>query len=114
MSYNPRPCGTADISSDALVAVPSSLTDFTAVTASLFSVAVHNPTGGAITLTVTDKQGTPVQLVSVSIVASGTFLLESFYSIPMLGGIRWGGSGAGLVGSIVATIGTISNRKGVA
>ena len=78
-------------------AVPTSTTIVTAQDAWLMTITVSNPTGGAITFTVADKQASPIAVVgAVSVGANTTYILSwpVFYWCP--GGFTVTSGGAGL------------------
>ena len=85
----------------ALVAVPTSPTAATATTTCLASLFFNNTTSGALTITVTDGQGTPVALVS-------TFSLPGYSTVgwswpngmQMTTGVKWNASASGVTGGM--------------
>ena|ERR1700685_503555 len=78
-------------------AVPTSTTTVTAADAYLMTITVSNPTAGAITFTVADKQASPIAVAgAVSVAANTTYILTwpAYYWCP--GGFTVTSSGAGL------------------
>lgn len=84
-------------------AIPSSATDLTAKTAQLFQLVVSNTTAGALTLSVWDKNTSPLALLTaVSFPANSITIMSFPEGQDMAGGIRWQASGSGLVAGIEA------------
>ena len=85
-----------------LQAVPTSLTAVASIQAWLYQVHVNNTTGGAITFTLQDAQGTPVAgLSAVSIAANQAYVMAWPVGLPMNGGFGVTSGGAGLTFSAV-------------
>ena len=79
------------------VAVPTSPTDVVAKDAMIYQIVIVNPTAGAITITIEDKDDTPSELLeAVSIAANTTYVVAFPFGEHMVGGISWTSSGAGL------------------
>lgn len=87
--------------SPAIQAVPTGLTALTTTDSIFYNIVVSNPSGGAITLLVTDGLG-GVLVPTVSIAAAGQYTLESVVGIFCDNGIKWQASGSGLQASIFA------------
>lgn len=52
------------------------------------TIVVVNPTASAVTLTISDKQGTPREIIDVSIAANTTYVIKMWgYWAP--GGVSW-------------------------
>jgi hypothetical protein len=69
---------------------PSSATDLTTKDTVIYQLVVANTTGSSATLTINDKQGSPLSLLSaVSFAANGTTVLNFNEGVRMLGGVRW-------------------------
>lgn len=84
-------------------AVPNAaLTDESTKTVYLKWLRIANTTGGALTFTVQDRQGTPKELFkTVSLAANSTVLITyNESSEKMTSGISWQASGTGLVGAM--------------
>ena len=92
---------------EGFVTVPASPTDLITVDTVVFQIAVGNPTNGAITFSVSDKQTVPLNPIKISIDGGSFAILPFGEGTKFLGGITWSGSGAGLVAEIFGThIGT--------
>lgn len=88
------PTGTVQIKPQA---VPTSTTTITAFDAYLKTITVSNPTAGAITFTLSDKQASPIAILgAVSIAANTTYVIvwPELYWCP--GGFTVTSSGSGL------------------
>ena len=96
----PAVCGAGTPASDVQVkpqAVPTSTTVVAASDAYLKTVTVVNTTGGALTFTLSDRQGTPVALLAaVSVSANTTYVISfpALYWCPS--GFTVAASGTGL------------------
>jgi len=83
------------------VAVPTSPADVTTSDARIVEVTLTNTTAGALTVTITDKQASPLAFLSaVSIAANSTYVIETPGLRYMPGGISWSASGSGIVGYV--------------
>lgn len=82
------------------MAVPTSaMTDVVTSDVRLAEITLTNTTAGALTVTVQDKQGSPLAFLSaVSIAANTTYVVETPGLRYMPGGVSWQASGAGIVG----------------
>lgn len=90
-----------------LQAVPATPTSFNSVTTFIEKIYFNNTTAGALTISVLDKQGVPVQLIgpAVSLAANQDVLFNFGESCQIMpGGITWSASGAGITGSIFGYI----------
>ena len=78
----------------------ASMTDKSTVTVVLDLLTITNTTGGALTITVQDKQSTPVAFLSATSIPANSTTVISFgnYGKKFSGGISWQASGAGLKG----------------
>jgi hypothetical protein len=78
-------------------AVPTSTTVVTAYDAYLKTVTVSNPTSGAITFTLSDRQASPLAVLgAVSIAANTTYVIAFPFYYWCPGGFTVTSSGAGL------------------
>ena len=83
------------------VAVPTSPADVTTSDARIVEVTLTNTTAGALTVTITDKQASPLAFLSaVSVAANSTYVIETPGLRYMPGGITWSASGSGIVGYV--------------
>lgn len=75
---------------EGLVVPPSSATDLIAHDAWVFQVVLCNTTGSAATITVADKQSSPLNLFAAFSVGANTTVTFNFpEGVKMIGGIRW-------------------------
>jgi hypothetical protein len=89
--------------SEVIVAVPSVAADLAASDTRLYQISVCNTTGGALTLTLKDKQITPRNiLTAVSIAANTSYIVVWPEGLFCSGGLNWVASGAGLEASVTA------------
>lgn len=73
-----------------LSVVPNADTALTSKNAVLFGIHVCNVTGTAATLTVKDKQSTPVRLLQAYSIPANSFVHIDFpEGVPMTGGVNW-------------------------
>ena len=82
--------------------VPSSAEDVVVQSSGVYidTIVVVNPSASAVTITITDKQGTPREIIDVSVAANTTYVIKMWgYWSP--GGISWSaGTNNVLVGYI--------------
>ena len=72
------------------VAVPSTLTELTAVDTWIFQIVVSNTTGAPVTFLVQDQQGTPRKLVpTISLGANSVTVLDFPEGVLMKSGVKW-------------------------
>ena len=88
--------------SESLAAVPAVSADLATKNATIWQIHVANPTAGAISFTVTDKQSTPRNVIPVVSIAANTAYVCSWpEGLFCESGVAWVASGAGLEASIV-------------
>jgi len=88
--------------SESLAAVPAVAADLATKDAMIWQIHVSNPTAGAITFTVTDKQATPRNVLPVVSIAANTAYVCSWpEGLFCSSGLAWVASGVGLEASIV-------------
>lgn len=81
--------------------IPAAGEDIFVGDAYMEEVVITNPTGSAATVTITDKQGTPLALLSAQSIAANAVQVFEFTGRYCPGGIHWsGGTDLALVGSI--------------
>lgn len=81
--------------------VPSSPTTLTSVDSWIFQIVLANSTSGALTVTIQDKQGTPVCILcSVSLPANTTYIVPFPEGLKFESGITWSASGSGVNAAI--------------
>lgn len=82
--------------------VPTSSTAVTSTTTKVQVIFCANTTGGAVTLTITDNQGSPVTYYpAVSLPANSATLLHSGVGLTFTSGIKWS---AGTVSAVYCQI----------
>ena len=84
------------------VAVPTSLTNITALTAELWEISVNNTTGGGITFLVQDKQASPLAVVPTVTIPAATadLIVYNGTGERCPGGVSWQAGSAGLVATV--------------
>jgi len=86
-----------------LQAIPTSAADLAAKSTYLYQLSLTNTTAGALTITINDKQSTPVALFNaVSLAANSLTIVSWPMGVLMKGGINWVASGAGIKAEVVA------------
>ena len=81
--------------------VPATPTAATSTTTCLASLFFNNTTAGALTISVTDGQGTPVALVSTfSLPAYSTVGWSWPNGMQMTTGVKWNASASGVTGGM--------------
>ena len=79
----------------ALQVLPNTPTDVTTMDTWLFQVVLNNKTAGAVTVTITDNAGTPLDLLTaVSIAANTAYVIAFPEGQYMPGGFKWSASAA--------------------
>jgi len=81
-----------------LQAVPTSATDLVAATCKLSRLHLINTTAALLAVTVWDKSGTPLVLLSGYEIPPGAWVTLELGRVVMTGGVRWQAGGAGLNG----------------
>lgn len=90
------------IQETSLAAVPTSNTNIAGADSWLFQLHINNSTGGAVTFTLTDAQGTPVAALSaVSIGANTAYVMAWPFGLYLQGGFNIQAGGSGLKYSAV-------------
>jgi phage terminase large subunit-like protein len=81
--------------------IPTTLTDEATLDTYIETITVTNDTAGALTVTLQDRQATPVKfLSSASIAANSTSVITFERPHKFKGGVSWSASAAGLRGSL--------------
>lgn len=82
-------------------AIPASPTAVTTVLSEVARISVSNTTAGTITFTATDAAGNPLGNLNAAPIDPGNPASFEFHPpIRCTGGLKWGASGVGLVGSV--------------
>lgn len=85
--------------------IPNGSTDELSTDVWMHELHITNPTGGAITVTVQDRQAVPIVMVpGISLAAGGMISMDSAAGRAMLNGITWIASAPGLHGYIIGRI----------
>lgn len=96
ITYPYTSCGTTAFTS-ALQAMPTVSTAITASTTCVLEIAVSNTSGGALTYTISDNQGSPIAFVSAVTINSGE---RNTYTFPngakFTSGVKLNASGSGV------------------
>lgn len=88
--------------SESLAAVPAVSADLATKDAMIWQIHVSNPTAGAITFTVTDKQATPRNVLPVvSIAANTAYVISWPEGLFCDSGVAWVASGVGLEAAVI-------------
>ena len=82
------------------VAVPTSAEDVSVGDLYLEELQFTNTSGAALTITVTDKQGSPLSILDTMSIDTKALYIMSFHSRWCPGGLRWVASGSGIVGYV--------------
>lgn len=84
-----------------LQAIPTSSTDLATADAYIFQIVANNTGATSRTITVKDKQASPLDLITAANVDPGVPAVFVFpQGVRMKGGITWSASGAGLVAEV--------------
>ena len=82
---------------DGLRAVPAVAADISTKDVLLYQLTIVNPTAGAITITIVDKQSSAKTLLgATSIAANTTYIVSWPCGVKLKSGMNWVASGAGL------------------
>jgi hypothetical protein len=92
-TYKQPTSGDAQVKAQA---IPTSTTIVTSDNADVYGLVIMNTTASAITVTVADRQTSPIALMSsVSVAANSTYVLSFPWGYPMQNGFTVIASGAG-------------------
>jgi hypothetical protein len=96
-------CGNTLATGSQLAAVPTSSTLVTsAATACVVAIIMNNTTGAALTVTVTDNTGTPINDILTFSIPPNSQLIQPLYGTAFNLGVKWLAGGAGVTGAVVA------------
>lgn len=93
-------CGNTVLSS-ALAAVPTSSTAVATATTCVMAIVANNTTAAAVTLTVSDNQGTPVNDILTFSIPPFSQLVQPLYGVAFTSGIKWTASATGMTGAVI-------------
>lgn len=94
-------CGNT-VASVQLGAVPTTSTLATsASTTCVVAIVMNNTTASALTATVTDNTGTPINDVLTFSIPANSQLIQPLYGISFNAGVKWSASGSGVTGGMI-------------
>jgi len=93
-------CGNT-VASQALAAVPTSSTAVFASTTCVVTVVLNNTTSGALTVSVSDGQGSPVSDVVTFSIPANSQMIQPLYGVQFTSGVKWSASGSGVTGAVL-------------
>jgi len=93
-------CGTT-VASQPLAAVPTSSTAVFASTTCVVAIELTNTSGGSLTVTVSDNQGTPINSLLTFTLPSLSQIIQPLWGIQFTSGLKWVASGSGVTGGII-------------
>jgi hypothetical protein len=93
-------CGTT-VASSALAAVPTSSTAVFTSTTCVQTIVLNNTTSGALTVTVTDNQGTPINDIITFSIPAYSQLIQPLGGAAFTSGVKWLASGSGVTGAVI-------------
>jgi hypothetical protein len=93
-------CGTT-VASSALAAVPTSSTAVFTTTTCVQTIVLNNTTSSALTVTVTDNEGTPVNDIITFSLPAYSQLIQPLGGVAFTSGVKWLASGSGVTGALV-------------
>jgi len=93
-------CGTT-VASSALAAVPTTSTAVFSSTTCVQTIVLNNTTGSAVTVTVTDNQGTPINDVLTFSIPAYSQLIQNLGGVAFTTGVKWLASVSGVTGAII-------------
>jgi hypothetical protein len=93
-------CGSTAVGV-ALQAVPLSATLATsAATTCVQVIVLNNTTAGALTVTITDNQGTPINDLLTFSIPAFSQVIQPLWGLPFTTGVKWTASGSGVTGGM--------------
>jgi hypothetical protein len=96
-------CGNTVAAGSTLAAVPTSPTLITsAATACVVAIIANNTNAAAITITVTDNTGTPINDILTFSIPPYSQLIQPLYGAAFNAGVKWTASTTGVTGALVA------------
>ncbi len=93
-------CGTT-VASQALAAVPTTSTAVFSSTTCVAAIVLNNTTSGALTVSVSDNQGTPVSDVLTFSIPAFSQLIQPLHGVQFTSGVKWNASASGVTGAIL-------------
>jgi hypothetical protein len=96
-------CGNNVATGSILAAVPTSATLLTsAANACVVAAIFNNPTSGALSASLSDNTGTPINALLTFSIPPFSSVVEVLYGVSFNLGVKWAASGAGMTGAVVA------------
>jgi hypothetical protein len=93
-------CGTT-VASSALAAVPTSSTAVFSTTTCVQTIVLNNTTSSALTVTVTDNEGTPVNDLLTFSIPAYSQLIQPLGGVAFTSGVKWVASASGVTGAML-------------
>ncbi len=93
-------CG-ATVFSQPLAAVPTASTAATTTTTCVTAIVLNNTTSGALTVTVSDNQATPVNDILTFSIPAFSQVIQPLFGVQFTSGIKWNASATGVTGAII-------------
>lgn len=94
-------CGTT-VFSQAYVALPTSSTAVTTTTTCVYAISISNTNASPQTVTITDNQGTPINIVGPAYSIPGLSQVTfPFNGVQFTSGIKWTAGGTGVTGAVL-------------
>ncbi len=87
--------------SQALAAVPTVATAVAGSTTCVVVIVMNNTTASALTVTVSDNQGTAVNDVLTFSIPASSQLIQPLYGVQFTSGIKWNASATGVTGAVL-------------
>jgi len=94
-------CGNT-VFSQPLAAVPTSATAVATSTSCVQAIVLNNTNGTAVTVTVSDNAGTPINDILTFSIPGNSQLIQPLWGVQFTSGIKWNASGSGVTGAILA------------
>jgi len=98
-SHSSRRCAGPKEIHNGLQTVPTTTTVVNALDSIVYQVVVSNPTAGSLNFTVTDTAGNAI-VPTIAVAANQLQVIPYYEGVSCPGGIKWLGSGAGLLSEI--------------
>jgi len=93
-------CGNT-VASQALAAVPTSSTAVFTSTTCLRVILMNNTNSSAVTVTVTDNQGTPINDILTFSIPANSQLIQPLWGVAFTSGVKWSASTTGVTGAVL-------------
>jgi hypothetical protein len=97
----PKTACANTVASQALAAVPTSATAVFASTTCLMKAVFNNTTGSAVTITLSDNAGTPINALLTFSIPASSQLIEDLGGVAFTSGVKWTASASGVTGAML-------------